>query len=68
MRLAVEAGFSAEGLRRGLLKVSQAGYQKFGELSLRSDLEGSATHPPLPTRLQLLEKVLQDWKNSGWSR
>jgi hypothetical protein len=68
MRLAVEAGFSAEGLRRGLLKVSQAGYQRFGESSLRSDLEGSATHPPLPTRLQLLEKVLQDWKNSGWSR
>ncbi len=68
MRLAVEAGYSAEGLRRGLLKVSQAGFQQFGESSLRSDLEGSDSHPPLPTRLQLLEKVLQDWRNSGWNR
>jgi predicted Zn-dependent protease len=68
MRLVVEAGYSADGLIRALLKISGAGFQEFGDSSLRPDMGASDSHPSLPTRIKLLEKVLQDWRNSGWNR
>ena len=68
MRLVVEAGYPADGLIQALLKISRAGFQEFGDSSLRPDMEASDSHPSLPTRIKLLEKVLQDWRNSGWNR
>lgn len=58
MRYAVEAGYSAEGLRSALTKLQSRQVKKFG---YAYSGEGK-THPPVSRRLEVLLKVRNDWQ------
>lgn len=53
LKLAVEAGFRADGLMRALQKLMAHDCQKYGQ----SSVLGSKTHPPLPQRIQRLGEI-----------
>lgn len=63
LRYATAAGYKPEGLLMALLKLRKARVEKFGWSALAG--EGSGSHPPVSTRIQIADKVLTDWKRSG---
>lgn len=64
LRLATAAGFSASGLQMALQKLVSANISQFGTAALAGDYD----HPAPVVRLQLMNKVLQDYRASGWRR
>lgn len=61
IQYATRAGYSPDGLQKALKKLADSGVKKFG----RAAYSGGYNHPPIPTRLGVMQKVLDDWSKSG---
>lgn len=63
IRYAAAAGYNPEGLLTTLIKMRKANIDRFGYWNLGVD--GQGDHPSVTTRIQIVEKVLTDWRRGG---
>lgn len=56
---ATKAGFGSNGLMDSLQKLSHANAERFGQAAY----QGGFSHPPVGERIELMNKVLRDWRS-----